>query len=217
MNIDYHAAAATFGFSKPKPMVLDSFSVNMGIERSIDLGNFYENVAHGSMLIIQASVVFIPIIIALVVLLINDLKSVGIAKPGRLILLFISSVLYFSAIMWGVSQPEVTQPKDNEELSSAIAGTVSEDEFSKKVTKEFESLGWGTDCTNSRDSIVCGGTNLKTPVPAYNNDGREATVNFAIDTEKLLDDNNIHLEDEKSRTFSPGKKIVLHVNVQKAK
>ena len=47
MNIDYSADTATLAFLEPKPLVLDSFSVNMGVNNSIDLGNFYENVSHG--------------------------------------------------------------------------------------------------------------------------------------------------------------------------
>lgn len=217
MNIDYSADAATLAFLEPKPLVLDSFSVNMGVNNSIDLGNFYENVSHGSTLIIQASVIFIPIIIALVALLIGDFKIVGTASPGRLFTLFVSGMMYMAAIMWGISQPDGIQAKDDDELSSALASAVSDEELSNEVIKAFESHGWGTDCTNSRDSIICGGTNLTTPAPAYNNDGREAAVNFAIDTEKLRSENNIHLEDKKSRTFSPGEKIELHVDVQKAK
>lgn len=175
--------------------ILDTINLKMGLQDALGISSYVDHPSYW-----------------------HEVFHVGLPLAGLILVLslFIGLTI-MAAIMCGISQPDGIQAKDDDELSSALASAASEEEFSNEITKAFESHGWGTDCTNSRDSIICGGTNLKTPVPAYNNDGREDAVNFAIDTEKLRSDNNIHLEDKKSRTFLPGEKIVLHVDVQKAK
>lgn len=200
-------------FVSPPP--LDSFIVKVGVQEPLNISDYATN-ADPLPYIAIASVIMIPIIVFFSFEVFEDTR-VGKAKPSNLMLLFAACILYPIMIMFCFVQPAEIFSQEGNTMPPAIDRSVSDTEFNKAVNKAFTDQGWGADCTNSKDSIVCGGSDMGVPVPAYNNDGEQATIVLRIPDKQFLDDNGVTKDNKDSRVINPGEQLVFPIEVVDAK
>lgn len=118
--------------------------------------------------------------------------------------------------MWCLSQYFSVEVTDEDRLTSAIEKSIPSDYVSKEVVNSFKKSGWEADCSNNKESLLCGGTKFDSVVPVHKENGEKADVTLTLNYDDFLSANNVDSINMDSRIVAPGKPLALTINVADA-
>lgn len=122
-------------------------------------------------------------------------------------------LLFIAFIVPSVSKHFSVEIADGDGLTSAIEKSIPSDYVSKEVIDSFKKSGWEADCSNNKESLLCGGTKFDSVVPAHKENGEKADVTLELNYDNFLSANNVDDINMDSRIVAPGKPLSLTIDV----
>lgn len=192
--------------------IMDTFTVQVGLDEAFKFSDYMEP---NTFIIILAILITIFIIFIVKFITRGEFSFDDVISPFGLVML----AFYAVGIAWPLFTVFNENPKIpyEDRLTSDIISKAHDDYLAKEIARKVESEGWMTDCSQSADSILCGGERLGTLVPARKDNGERTRIAVSFSYQYFLHNNGVNMLDVKlgDSIIKPGEPLTVTVELGK--
>lgn len=193
--------------------ILDTIDLKVGLQEALGISSYvghpsYWHEVFNVGLPLAGGILVLSLFIGVFIVAAVDSGGSETGCWGLLALL-----LFIAFVVPSVSKYFSVEIADEARLTSAIEQSIPSDYVSKEVVDSFKKSGWEADCSNNKESLLCGGAKFDSVVPAHKENGEKADVTLELNYDDFLSANNVDDINMNSRIVAPGKPLSLTIDV----
>lgn len=194
--------------------IIDTFTVQVGLDEAFKFGDYMEPRVFALILAILVIISILPVTKAV---LRDENGKVDIGSDNITFAFVFVICASLGALQFFAMFNEKPKITDEDRLTSDIISKTHDDYLAKEITRKVESEGWVTDCSQSADSILCGGERLGTLVPARKDNGERTRIAVSLSYQYFLHNNGVNMLDVKlgDSIIKPGEPLTVTVELEK--
>ena len=193
---------------------MDTFTVQVGLDEALNLGDY---VKPRIFALILATLVIIFILPVTKAVLRDENGKVDIGSDNITFAFLFVICASLGALQLFLMFSENPKIPDEDRLTSDIISKTHDDYLAKEIARKVESEGWITDCSQSADSILCGGKRLDTPVPVHKDNGERTHIAASFSCQHFFRNNGFKAVDVMlgNGVIRPGEPLTVTVELEK--
>lgn len=194
--------------------IMDTFTVQVGLDEAFKFSDYMEPRIFVLFLAILVIISIPPVTRAI---LRDEHGKIDIGSDDILIVFLFVICAPLGALQLFLMFNENPKIPDEDRLTSDIISKTHDDYLAKEIARKVESEGWITDCSQSADSILCGGERLGTLVPARKDNGERTRIAVSLSYQYFLHNNGVNMLDVKlgDSIIKPGEPLTVTVELEK--